>query len=224
MQAGDRLNFVKPFDTARDTSDPTEEERRDHTIVMCGILHTMVGSRPENVDSIVLLEESQFITVREASYRLDMPDGSYLHILVYSQEDKGELLAAGIAVTEHLDDGNFNGGYMYTLDPTGVRRSFIPKDKDEIEMDSQDRTRPFSVIDLCVESAQLEELELSDDFDLRERAVIERAVLEEEVEFSRMAVLAGFDDLPPHEGELEKLAELILGAYHYPLRERDNLS
>lgn len=220
MQAGDKLDFIRPFDTARTMIDPTDEERQNHTAIMGTILQTMVYSRPDLVDSVDLFDEGEFIKVFEVSYRLDGKDGSYLHILVHGQQDEHSLLTAGVSVIEHLDDDSFNGGYMYTLDATGVRRTVVPKDKDEVEMDDEDRTRPFSVIDLYAQLSELEDLEQSEDTDQMLAAIATRAELEEDAEFGRMAAEAGFDDLPPHDGELEQLAELIVDAYHYPLHER----
>ena len=220
MQAGDRLDFVQHFNTARTETDPTDDERRDHTVAMGVILQAMLYNRPENVDSVKLFDEGEFITVFEASYRLDMPDASYLHILVHGQQTEHGLLCAGVSVIEHLDDNTFNGGYVYTLDPTGVRRTIAPKDKEDAKMDEEDRTRLFSVIDQYAQLSELEDLEQSEDIDEMMAAIALRAELEEDTELGRMAAEAGFDDLPPDEGELEQLAELIMDAYHYPLRER----
>lgn len=180
----------------------------------------MLYNRPENVDSVKLFDEGEFVTVFEASYRLDMPDASYLHILVHGQQTEHGLLWAGVSVIEHLDDNTFNGGYVYTLDPTGVRRTIIPKDKEDTEMDEEDRTRLFSVINQYAQLSELEDLEQSEDIDEMMTAIALRAELEEDAELGRMAAEAGFDDLPPDEGELEQLAELIMDVYRYPLRER----
>lgn len=219
MQAGDRLDFIRPFTTARIETDPTDDERRDHTVAMGVILQTMLYNRPEYVDSVELFDEGEFITVFEASYRLDMPDASYLHILVHGQQNEHGLLSAGVSVIEHLNDDTFNGGYVYTLDPTGVRRTVVPKDKEDIEMDEEDRKRLFSVIDHYAQLSELEDLEQSEDIDQMMAAIAMRAELEEDAELGSIAAQAGFDDLPPDEGELEQLAELIMDAYHYPLRE-----
>ena len=157
------------------------------------------------------------MTVFEASYRLDMPDGSYLHILGFGHRDDEGLLDAGVSVIEHTDDGIYNGGYVYTCGPDGVRRTTAPPDREDSGMDEDDRRMHFSVIDLYRQRSQLEELEQSEDITEVMAAIEIRAHLDDDILMGRLAAEMGVDDCPPHQGELEQLAVLINDAYYFPL-------
>lgn len=220
MQAGDRLGFIKPFDALGQKAEQAKSEREGQIAVFGAIMRRLVFDRPDLASSIEVLEETGFVTVFEASYRVDMPDQSYLHILAYGHQDDEGLLDAGVSVVEHLDDGTYNGGYMYTYDAKGVRRSTVPPDGQDDNLDEEERTRHFSVIDLYAMRDSLMEMEQSDDVMAAVEAASTRAGLEEDAQVGMMMAAAGFDDQHPHEGELERLADLVDQAYHFPLTAR----
>ena len=220
MQAGDRLDFIRPFDVFVPKGDMSEDERQAQIMAFATIMRQLVFDHPDRATDFQVLEESGFVTVFEASYRLDMPDGSYLHIVGFGHQDDEGLLDAGVSVIEHTDDGVYNGGYVYTLTPDGIRRSRAAKDSDDCDMSDEDRRMHFSVADLYRGRDELEELEQSEDIDQVMAAIALRAELDDSVMMNQLAADMGADDQPPYEGELEQLANLIKDAYYFPLRER----
>ena len=219
MQAGDRLDFIQPFDVFTPVTDQTDTDRQIQIAAFATIMGRLAFDRPDLIEAVQVLEESGFVTIFESSHRLDMADGSYLHILAYGHQDDEGLIDAGVSVIEHLPDGTQSGGYIYTYDEKGVRRSTVPPYEPE-EPDQYDTTSHFSVIQMYAPRDELDELAQSDDEETVLDAMRVRAEHEEDVQVSKMMAEAGFDDRYPHDGELEQLADLVQGAYHFPLSQR----
>lgn len=220
MQAGDKLKFITPFDVFAPKTDPSDSEREARMDEFAVMMRQLVFDRPENITSFEVLEEAGFVTVFEASYRLDMPDGSYLHIVGFGHLDEEGLLDAGVSVIEHTDDGVYNGGYVYSLKPDGVSRTTAPPDSENSNMDAEDRRRHFSVADLYQGRDELDQMEQSDIVEEVIEAVETRAALAGDALMARLAVEMGADGLAPREGELARLTDLIKDAYPFPLNQR----
>ena len=217
MQAGDKLDFIRPFDVLQPTTEVSDKESQERTLAFAAIMRQLVFDCPERVESFEVFEESGFVTVFEASYRLNMQDGSYLHIVGFGHQDDEGLLDAGVSVIEHTDDGLYRGGYVYTFNVDGVRRTTAYPDDDNSEMTDEDRRTHFSVADLYQGRNELDDMRLSDDTDEVLAALAMDAQLEEDALMGRLAAEMGADDQLPHQGELEQLADLIKDAYHFPL-------
>lgn len=169
MQAGDRLNFIQPFDPLETEKSSNDAEKERNVVVFSLILKRLVFDRPELVQSFEVLEESGFVTVFEASYRLDLPDGSHLHIVAFGHQDEAGLLDAGLSVNEHFADGKYNGGYLYEYTADGLRRSTNHPDAasdDEEDFDEPGMSDYFSIADIYQSRDQLEEAILSDDMEV----------------------------------------------------------
>lgn len=215
MQAGDKLHFVKPFDVQNLSMGLSGNEILAQRTTFAAIMRALVFDVPQRVHSFDILEQSGFVTVFEASYRLDASDGSYLHILAFGFQNDGGLLEAGISLVEHSRDGADRGGYMYRYDVGGVRRTTIPLD----EATAHDQSEYFSLARTYKVLSELEDAERSDDLGEKAAADAARADLEAGFQFEEVIAAAGYDDQPPYSGELEQLADLIRDAYHFPLEE-----
>ncbi len=221
MQAGETLNFIQPFNGFEQQDDDAERVSEKDVEILVLILRRFVNEQQDNVHSFPIFEDDDFITVFESSYRLDMSDGSHLHIVVYgSQNDEG-MIDFGVSVNEHLDDGSYNGGHSYLYDRNGLKRSTAVPDLSE-EIDEEDREllrRYFMPSDHYAEIQYVMNELQSDDPERRLHAEQMKRQLDEVGQFEELAEMSGFDGQPPYPGEMEKVLELISSARPFPLHE-----
>ena len=220
MQAGDTLIFIEPFDPSRKSmdrlSDPVDD---DDVRILTEIVWWFIKKRPQYVHTFQVSEAVGVLSMSEASYRIDMPDESYLHIAVFTTEDKGHTLEIGVSLGEHSKNGTFCGGYTYLYDAEGVHRSTVPIDSYTVDDDEDDPVinQHFMVSDLFSSRSDLLELRFSDDQDVRQHGESAAQLIEEELEFDTLATEMGIDNQPPYPGELEKVQALIWDAKPFPL-------
>lgn len=223
MQAGDSLNFIEPFLGAERVDGASEEKiSKEDLAILAQIKEQYIDRQQENVHSFEVFESYGFLTVFEASYRLDMPDGSYLHIVVFGSQVEDGVLDFGISLNEHLVDGVYNGGYVYMYDDEGFVRSTSRADEEpeldeDGEMSDDHRKLHFMVSDLYESRDALNELKFSDDPELREHAERAEERLAAELEFDEVMKASGFDSCPPPPGELAQVLTLIQDADPFPL-------
>lgn len=222
MQAGDKLNFIKPFEGQQQELDVSSVEVSEEDVaVLASFLKHFINDRPDNTHSFDILESSGFVKIFESSYKLDMADGSYLHIVVHGSIVDDGISEFGVSVIEHLNDGIYNGGYTYTYNAEGLVRSRAMTDDVDPEAESDPdmdiRKLHFTVSDLYATREELHEMKFSDDPELRAHAEEAQAQLEAEMQFDEMMQAQGFDSQPPFPGELDSLRELIWNAKPFPL-------
>lgn len=219
MQAGDTLDFIRPFTGIEQREDECDKISEADLYVMMQLLNRFINDRAENVHSFAVLEPFGLVTVFEGSYRLDMPDDSYLHVAVYGTQNDDGIIEFGVSVNEHLADGMYNGGHSYLYDFNGLSRSTSAPDLSE-ELDEEDREmlrRHYMLSDHYAEREILAEAKRSDDFEVREHAEAAQKRIDEELAFDEIAESMGVDNQRPYPGELEQLRTLIWDARPFPL-------
>lgn len=221
MQAGDRLDFIKPFSgTEHQSDDDGNHVDENDLLVLATFMKRFINDRPENIKSFEILEPFGIITVFESSYKLDMPDDSCLHIVVFGTQTEIGLLRFGISVNEHLPNGAHNGGYSYIYDDEGFLRSYAPAE-DAGKTSEDDITGFMMISDMYEFQDALQEQQMSEDIEVQEHARMVQQVMTDELQFDDIMQAAGFDRQPPYPGELEKLRELIWDAKPFPLHLND---
>lgn len=219
MQAGDTLDFILPFNGLEKEQNELEQVSEEDMTVLTLILRRFINEQGENVHSFVTLEPFGLVTVFEASYRIDMEDQSYLHVVVHgSQTDEG-FLEFGVSINEHLPDSTYNGGHSYMYDQNGLRRSTsMPDLSGELSEEDRELLRThYMVSDFYADRELLAEAKRSEDTEDREHAEQIQTMLESELTFDAMSEAAGFDNQPPYPGEMQRVQELIWNARPFPL-------
>lgn len=218
MQAGETLKFITPFSEAERPQDVSDKVPDEDVAILSLILKRFINEQQENVNAFEVLEPYGFVTVFEASYRLDMEDESYLHIAVFGTQNDDGLLSFGATVNEHLSDGSYNGGHSYIYDAKGLHRSTSSPDlSDDSEEGKEYLKTHFMLSDFYAHRDMIEEARLSDDLDDREHAEQEQRRIDDELAFDEITEMSGFDNQPPYPGEMEKLQALIWNARPFPL-------
>lgn len=225
MQAGDQLNFIEPFSGEPQHSlAESEKISLEDLATLNVVLKRFITDNKENVHSFDVLESYGMVSIDEASYKLEMPDGSYLHVLVFVTKFDQGIIEFGISVMEHLDDAVFNGGYTYIYDADEglIRSKALKDDPGTYDEDDDDiRKLHFTISDLYENREELYDMEQSEDPDVVAHALEARAQLGSEIQFDELMQAQGMDSQPPHPGELEKLRELIWDAEPFPLHLQD---
>lgn len=219
MQAGDQLHFIKPFEgTETKLGDDAEFLSEDDAATLAILHHRFVSRNPENVHEFPVVEDAGLISMFESSYKLNMPDESYLHVLTFGSYDENGLLDINIAINEHLANGMLNGGFMYTCLPgEGLTRTRIHADRADDLDDNYADPWHFTISSYYELQDEYKELQTSDN---PERQQVGKQIEEElhsSDQFREIMKVAGYDDLPPYPGELDQVLQLVWDAEPFPL-------
>jgi hypothetical protein len=219
MQAGDRLSFIQPFKPSELRQEiPADRSDEENLSAFLAMHAHFMSAFPENRNEFETFDASGFVKVTESSFKLDMSDTSYLHIVFFKHEDEEGILDMGISLNEHLNDGIYNGGYMYLLDPDGLCRSTSLPDtpNDTNPADDGIAGMHFMPSDLYTFRDELVKMKTSDDVEEREHALSTSVMIEQEMTFDEMLFEEGYDNQAPHSGELHKVKELVASARPFP--------
>jgi len=201
MQAGEKLSFVTPF-TGEQYVDDNEQEHVAQAFLF--IHHRLFAIDPTIIKSVERMHTSGFITAVEASYRVTSPDGSYLHVLAFEHRNDGGLIDTGISVIEHTNEGIYKGGYIYYLDHDGLMRDTCDPSEDE------DDTTHFSLLEMYQDTDIMEILVgQTEDELLQQKALEQKAQLDEDILLSYMEKEMGLDQQTPTREEMTSLQLLL---------------
>ncbi len=215
MQAGDKLEFIKPFQSTQEVDAKPEMVDIEAHDIFAALCNELISSYPESVRSKDVLDIDGFRTISETPLKVPFQDGSYLHLLVFREDDEEGILSFGLNVSEHSDEGLFLGGYLYSLDGEGLERSSLtPLPPSEDDPEDVDKTH-FSVIQTHELVDELSVCEQSEDEDVRQMALEVRNQLEENATFDEWERDLGTDGLQPQLIEVMRLATLFQSAQPY---------
>jgi hypothetical protein len=215
MQAGEKLEFIKPFHATQEVEVNPEIGDIDERDIFAGICNELISLYPENVRSKDVLDIDGFRTISEIPLQVAFQDGSYLHILVFRELDDIGPLSFGLTVTEHTDEGILLGGYFYEMSGKELTRSSLtPVPPSEDDPEEVDKTH-YSVIHWVEAVDKLSMTEQSDDEDMRQMAIEVRAQLEESATFEQWEKDLGTDGLQPQAIEILRLVTLFESAQPY---------
>jgi len=216
MQAGDKLDFVKPFDPLVERQNLTPEIRETAILAFVTLCADTMTKFEGDIQSAERFDELGFITGFELSLRSVAKDGSYLHISIFGNRDEEGLVDLGCSVIEHDDEGNYCGGYMYMIDDEGVLRS---KSRDESEDDDEDKKSHFNFLEIYEWGNELVDMESSDDESDRLRAAEIRAEVEQDALFDALEEEMGYDRQPVGVDEITQLHRILQDVILFPASE-----